>query len=410
MDSWEGLWVNNMQVSRLRDGLDNILLAAFTDDMLTVESVSITDPQASADVVHDVYSLCGQGRAISRRLSLLGITPDAARGRLEQALRESESPIFPIGVTLEPTTEETAERRFLKGYGAADWIRDFRKPPAETTDTSAFGEQSWLLKQLRDLHPVDALQVALLALPDSTVVMYVAETDGDPDSDLLRLCSKTVDEMHATALEQAPVVVLTEGSSDVAILEPALELLYPHLTDLVRFMDYGVGAQGGAGSLVTTVLAFASAGIANPVVALFDNDTAASDALRRLRGRELPENIKVLQYPRLEIAENYPTLGPPTTDAPKGQPSYADVNGLAGSIEIYLGRDVLELDGALRPVQWGNYSPGSQQYQGEITGKTAVQTAYAGKLRAAQKDHSLTETQDWSGIRAILDMVISAFE
>jgi len=32
-------------------------------------------------------------------------------------------------------------------------------------------------------------------------------------------------------------------------------------------------------SLVATVPAFAAARVANPVVALFDNDTAASDAL-----------------------------------------------------------------------------------------------------------------------------------
>jgi hypothetical protein len=409
VDNWEGLWVNDIQVSRLRDGLDNILLAAFTDDMLRIESVRPADPHDSADV-HEVTSLRGHGRAISQRLSLLGVTPDAARSRLEQALREAQSPIFPIGVTLEPTVEEAAERRFLEGYGAADWTRDFLRPLTEAADPFAIGERAWLLKQLRVLHPVDALQVVLLALPDSTVVMYVDETDCEPDSDLERLCSDTVAEMHATALEQAPLVVLTEGSSDVAILEPALELLYPHLTDLVRFMDYGVGAQGGAGTLVTTVLAFAGAGIANPVVALFDNDTAASDALRRLRGRNLPDNIKVLRYPRLHLAEDYPTLGPPTIDAPKGQPSHADVNGLAGSIEMYLGRDVLELNGALRPVQWGNYSPGSQQYQGEITGKTAVQDAYTRKLHAARGDHALIDAQDWSGIRAILDMVISAFE
>jgi hypothetical protein len=36
------------------------------------------------------------------------------------------SPVFPIGIRVELTAEETAEQNFLKGYGAAGWVRDFR--------------------------------------------------------------------------------------------------------------------------------------------------------------------------------------------------------------------------------------------------------------------------------------------
>ncbi|MCX5355617.1 hypothetical protein [Streptomyces mirabilis] len=100
------------------------------------------------------------------------------------------------------------------------------------------------------------------------------------DPDLPRLCAEALDDVHAQSSAHAPVVVLTEGHSDVAILEPALGLLYPHLTGLVRFMDYNNSPRGGAGSLVSTVRAFAAAGISNPVVALFDNDTGALEALR----------------------------------------------------------------------------------------------------------------------------------
>lgn len=203
MDSWEGLWVDGIQVSRLRDGLDGILLAAFTDKMLWAESVCTTGPDGAADV-YDVYSLRGQGRAVSQRLSLLGITPDIVLGHVEQALREAQSPIFPIGKNVELTAEETAEQDFLKGYGAADWVRDFREPPGESDHASGFGGRPWLLKQLRHLHPVDALQAVLLTMPDSTVIMFVDQTDSDPDSDLWHLCSNALDEMHATALEQAP--------------------------------------------------------------------------------------------------------------------------------------------------------------------------------------------------------------
>ncbi len=274
-----------------------------------------------------------------------------------------------------------------------------------------FGEPAWLVQQLRYAYPPLALRAALLALPEAEVVMYVHESEGDPDPDLLQLCSLARATLHSTATEHAPLVVLTEGSTDVAILRPALELLYPHLTDLVRFMDYGSRPQGGAGSLVTTVRAFAAAGIVNPVVALFDNDTAASEALRPLNRDALPRNIKVLQYPPLELASSYPTLGPPSVDTPTGSPTRADVNGLAGSIELYLGTDALSLpDGNLRPVQWRSYSSACQQYQGEVTEKKVIQQAFAAKVARAQHDSSLIDTQDWTGVQAILDAVIHAFE
>ena len=60
----------------------------------------------------------------------------------------------------------------------------------------------------------------------------------------------------------------------------------------------------------------------------------------------------------------------------------------------------------LRPVEWKG--PDSERRQGEIIGKGAVNKAYRQKLATAQKDPSLIATQDWDGIRAILDMLIHA--
>jgi hypothetical protein len=212
--------------------------------------------------------------------------------------------------------------------------------------------------------------------------------------------------MRADAAAHAPIIVLTEGRSDIQVLQPALDLLYPHLTELIRFMDYAERPEGGAGALVRTVRAFAAAGVANRVVALFDNDTAATDALRNLDVKELPTDIRVLRYPRLELAADYPTLGPPTADAPTGRVARADVNGLAGSIELYLGRDVLTgPDGALRPVQWRTYVTANRQYQGEIVDKAAVHETYRVKVEAARMDSRRIALQDWSGVRAILDLV-----
>ncbi|MFE4216149.1 hypothetical protein [Streptomyces sp. NPDC056844] len=416
MSNWTGLWVGNHQISRLRDGIEDPLMAAFRDEMLSCEEISATDVYGTGtgDSEHLVYALRGPGREIAERLGLLGYTREMAMECINELLDEKRLPSFPTSREARNPFED-AEREFLEGYSATEWVRDLKQvqPPAQP-HPFGFGERDWLIRLLQWAYPPLALRAALLALPDAEVVLYVQESEGDPDPEIYQLCSMARESLHFTASQSAPVVVLTEGSTDVAFLKPALALLYPHLTDLVRFMDYNSStrAQGGAGSLVTMVRAFAAAGIANPVIALFDNDTAASEALRPLRrDAALPPNIKVLQYPPLELARSYPTLGPPSLDTPTGSPTRADVNGLAGSIELYLGTDALSLPGgSLRPVQWRSYSAACQQYQGEVTDKRAVEAAYASKLSSAQRDPSVIDAQDWTGVRAILETIIHAFE
>ena len=201
------------------------------------------------------------------------------------------------------------------------------------------------------------------------------------------------------------VIILTEGVTDRRALEASLRLLYPHLAEYYAFMDFdGANAPGGAGQLVNTVKAFAGAGIANRVIALFDNDTAASSALRGLGGVNLPSSVRVLKYPAIGIASQYPTTGPSGS-------VQMNVNGSAGSLEIYFGEDVLRLsDGSLTPVHWRGFDSAVRAYQGELESKAALQEKFGQKLAAARADLKLIKTQDWSGIRAILDMVRHAFE
>ena len=58
-----------------------------------------------------------------------------------------------------------------------------------------------------------------------------------------------------------------------------------------------------------------------------------------------------------------------------------DVNGLAGSVELYFGLDVLrQHEGGLTPVQWRGYNQTLRQYQEELINKTALQKAFQRKL------------------------------
>lgn len=202
----------------------------------------------------------------------------------------------------------------------------------------------------------------------------------------------------------APTIVLTEGITDQRALQAALQLLYPHLADLYTFLDFeSMRVRGGAPALVGMIKAFAAAGITNRVVALFDNDTAAHSALRELRGIALPSNMRVLPYPPLPLAAAYPSIGPHGVQL-------ADVNGAAGSLELYFGEDVLrETDGALTPVQWGSFDHVLQRYQGELRDKARLQERFAAKVAAAESTPTKLAEQDWSGMRAILDALRTAF-
>ncbi len=200
------------------------------------------------------------------------------------------------------------------------------------------------------------------------------------------------------------VIVLTEGVTDRRFLMRSLDLLYPHLAEYFHFFDYGshrVG--GGVGELSNLVRAFAAADVKHRILALFDNDTAARSALTGLSLNSLPDSIRVHHYPDLAIARDYPTLGP------SGEVTM-NVNGLAGSIELYLGDDILrDPNGALTPIQWKGLDQRLWAYQGEILNKQTLADAFERKLRDCENNPALIVRHDWDGIRAILDVMRSAF-
>lgn len=200
------------------------------------------------------------------------------------------------------------------------------------------------------------------------------------------------------------IIIITEGNTDTLILRRSINLLYPHLADQFRFLDFdGVRIAGGAGASVNIVKAFAGVGIINRVIALFDNDTAAEVALRGLSAFTLPPNIVIQKYPDLDLAKNYPTLGPTGI-------ADMDINGLAGSVELYLGEDVLrDGNGNLLPIQWKGYDFTIRKYQGEIINKSEIQKRFDEKITICEKYPSMIEKYDWSGVRAIIDEMCKAF-
>lgn len=199
---------------------------------------------------------------------------------------------------------------------------------------------------------------------------------------------------------KARTVVLTEGKTDAWILRESLKVLYPHLEDYFSFLDFeSTGFGGGVGNLANVVKAFAGAGIVNNVVALFDNDTAAVVACKSFEDIPLPANIAIRKLPRIALLSDYPTIGPSGA-------TRLDVNGIAASIELYLGEDVLRIDnGNLVPVQWTGYDKQMNQYQGEVLEKARLHARFKEKLARPPEPAGA----EWEGMRAALKTVFSAF-
>lgn len=148
--------------------------------------------------------------------------------------------------------------------------------------------------------------------------------------------------------------------------------------------------------------AFAAAGINNRTVLLLDNDAAAHDAQRGLNKTQLPSHYATGHYPHLPAAVAYPTIGGTGSQI-------SDVNGAGGSIELYLGRDVLTdpRTNELTQVRWTAFIPAVQKYQAEVADKAAAQQAFRAKVAAARQNPEIMASQDWEGMDLVIERLLA---
>lgn len=221
------------------------------------------------------------------------------------------------------------------------------------------------------------------------------------------IAGPTRDRQLAALPDNAPLIVLTEGSTDSRLLTEAMGITHPHLVGFVRFIDYaGTNARGSAGMVATMVNAFIAAGVANRFVAIADNDAGGHEALAKLKKQNLPTGCRVLHYPDLPLLTNYPTA-----DSASPTVSLTNVNGVAGSLEMCFGTDALTIDGTLAPIHLGPFLPAVKRHQGGLSKshKGLVQKAFEEKIKAARRGgHS--PTGDWGGVHAIIEGIVHAFD
>ena len=424
MGSYSTLRIGSRQLFAAKNGIDPLLMSLFRPSDKRIRKApateAVADPYDRAAELEDVDAVTiveyrSTVAHLRDRLDLMGFTSQRARRSFERGIvrvREEAqddlsdaSPdvlqehyrqkadvvarlsfedwlagfarIFRIGLAATP-----------RGYGQSSLSDDY--PVSYMLNEHSLGEGSHF--GFPSYHSRAVLRAMCEAIPgDADVVMDLTDLvlGGwyDTDDDLVEEADYLVSADYQTTQR---IIALTEGGSDKRVLEAAFELLYPQLREYFAFMDFDeLNVPGGAPSLVTFVKAFAAAGVINRVVAIFDNDTAAAGALRSLNDLKLPANVAITQLPVLDELKNYPTLGPTGT-------ALTDINGLAASIELYFGRDVLmRADGSLTPVQWKGFDKALGRYQGEITDKPILQERFAAKVHNAKVRPEAIASADW---------------
>lgn len=454
MGTYTSFKVDGYELISTKSSVDPVLMTLFTEANKRVRASANEEagtpagawvlPSEAPAVRVDEYGVTqldhayvAPAQVIRDRLEIMGFTLQRTRDHYEmrradeietlrsyvaESRREGEEPLFEESLRLlEALTFDgwLAGVRWLKERGVLfTWsngkipedLRDFCVSPADApVDVRFMLDESDEGEHWKRFYATDTRFIV-------RAVLEVCRDDSLFTQDITDLVhgeyygpdNRVAEDARAALTADYPVnsriLVLTEGVTDQKFLEGSLQLLYPHLAPYYSFMDFAAMAvPGGAGALVAAVKSFAGVGITNRVVALLDNDAAGRDAARVLATVSLPSNFRVLTYPRLPAAAAWPTSGPTGSLT-------MDVNGLAGSIELYLGDDVLRRpNGELTPVQWLALLPGVGAYQGELLDKPDIQKRFRGKLALAREDSTLVETLDWSGLRLILDELRRAF-
>jgi len=213
-------------------------------------------------------------------------------------------------------------------------------------------------------------------------------------------CNATPEE----ELHDAPkTIILTEGKYDAFVISKAMHLLYPYMEKFYSFVDSSsANVQGSTNFLTHYLKVFIGAKVENRIIALYDNDAAGLSEIESLKSIKLPENVRIMHLPDLTICNAYPTIGPTVNEA-------ANINGRACSIELFLGNDVLSIDGSLTPIMWTGYIDKVKNYQGEITRKGEIQKKFVKKLQDAE-DGEIKNNGDWNELNVLLNSIFAVFK
>lgn len=432
MGEYSNLYIGHHYITGWKDGVGYEISALFSkDDVTTTPHPKwnenwVDDPDEQPEELTCFQYETTAGNIIDR-LDLLGYTMEAVEQHWDTAVAQHieglgrfwrerhEGKIDPENLDLDPDYQTgfyqrftlevwcTAVRRLFNEdllpdnlrYGhKADIKMDFDDPDLHRIVSNwrhgfpAFGFPGWD----EDYQFSYFLRALLSVLDQQTLVIL----------DCSALAGWEPETCYTCLPPQA--VLLTEGSTDMRVLESTLRFRKPHLIPYFHFIDFdAVKMSGSAGHLLTVVRAFAATGVQRPTIAIFDNDAAGHDAFRQLKSLALPDLLRAITLPSLELGMNYPTIGPQGV-------AESDINGSACSIELYLGKDILTLpSGKLALVKYTTFLNGIERWQGEVEGKRAIQERYARFLVDAGDNPELGQAHDWAGTDAIFNYLFQIY-
>ena len=437
MGSYSTLYVDGKEIFSRKHEPDQVLMTLFQASERLIRRGSIEeiapslledDPEnASEQIELLTYEITVN--ALKDRLDLMGFSIEFARDEYERIrnlkLEESQNETEPISDAPDCWNKFEATQHALQELPFDRWLSTFEKfwndeklwgaiprRPMPSKDSPLDELLLWYVSTQSYDIPYsflsDDARLLLRALceilpPQAPVIYDLSELayDSGDAQELAAFAEAYLDGGYATTRR---IIVLTEGRTDQRAIEGSLKLLRPALANYFSFLDFDTLAiPGGVTSVLNTLKALISVGIANRVVALLDNDTAAHAAVQAAKLGALPRNTRLVFLPRLSPAENYPTLGPTGMTA-------MDINGLACSIELFFGADVLTKDsGQLVPIQWKGYDDKLKRYQGEIMHKAELQSSFGEKLSKAKEDPALLGTMDWAPMQMVIQSLVEAF-
>lgn len=192
--------------------------------------------------------------------------------------------------------------------------------------------------------------------------------------------------------EKYKFIIVTEGSSDTYILKKALYLLKPNVEDFFIFIDMEEGYPfTGVGNLHNFCKGLAKIGIINNILIIYDSDTEGFSKYLEGNMISLPQNMRMMKLPNLELFKNYQTIGP------SGH-KRENINNKAVAIECFLD---LQCKSDEEPrIRWTSYNQKIDSYQGELLNKNLYTKQF---LSLKNKDVNY----DFSKLEILLDSIIS---
>lgn len=203
-------------------------------------------------------------------------------------------------------------------------------------------------------------------------------------------------DFEPSARRRETFLIATEGSSDVHILQRALQLLRPDVSDFFRFIDVTESHPfSGTGNLVKFGEGLVKIDVHNQILFVFDNDAEGVSASRRLARLRFPPNMRVLVLPDLNEFRTFRTRGP------EG-PMIADINGRAAAIECYL--DLCLKGRTPAQVLWKSHREDLDVYHGALEFKESYVKHFLEQGPKAVERRGY----DFSKLAIVLDHLIKA--